>query len=47
MLARMTDRAYNALQYTLFAIAALCCGVIAIVCLDCISRIALGFGVIE
>jgi len=41
----MPDLAHTALRYVLMSITALCCGVIAILTLDCISRLALNVGV--
>lgn len=42
----MPDLAAKLLHYTLMSIAALCMGVIAILLLDCISRIALNCGLL-
>lgn len=41
----MPDLAHTALRVTLMSVAVVCCGVIALILIDCLCRIAFGFGV--
>lgn len=41
----MSDLAHTALRVTLMSIAVASCAVIALIVLDCLSRIAFGFGI--